>query len=41
MRLEQRGHFLVAVPLEDGPPPAADSVEQLRQQIENERVGPT
>jgi AbrB family looped-hinge helix DNA binding protein len=37
MRLERRGHFLVAVPVDEGPPPPAEIVEQLRQQIEDER----
>ena len=39
VRLERRGHFLVAVPEEEGPPLPADIVDRMREQFENERFG--
>jgi AbrB family looped-hinge helix DNA binding protein len=37
VRLERRGHFVVAVPLIDVPPLAAEQVEATREQILRER----
>lgn len=39
VRLERRGRFLVAVPLEEGPPLPVDIVERMREELDNERFG--
>jgi AbrB family looped-hinge helix DNA binding protein len=39
VRLEERDGLLVAVPLKDVPPLPVDIVEQMREQIDDERSG--